>query len=430
MEKTPIIDTRFFSLSNIFDKGAILLSIIKRTIHTYLSNYAGLPRICWHGITVNGLVSTVGGIGFYISIYLINSLKMSVTSAGILVSCYGIGTIGGGFVGGKLSDRFSPGLIAMFSALLMSISYILIIKIHSYSALITIMFIMGLTYYAFVTANSVMVLNYCVTNERERLRAINILYVVSNIGLGLAALIIGLTSFLGFNFIFIISSLILILAFLYQWLLEEIVSEKKQKNKAKIDHENSHAQRNFKPLILVLGCLFAVGLIVAQTRITYPLYLHQTFPTLGMKAVSFLLALNPIIIIICQTPLNNYLSNCNKILMVGIGAALMGFGMWTLIFSIYYSLAIIACLIYTFGEMIFFVMVQLVCYENATQKQKGRNLGLFKTVYAMSVVVGPTLGGVLYKFISMNAVWYFCGIMGALSLGYCLKFRRLDRVNE
>ena len=64
--------------------------------------------------------------------------------------------------------------------------------------------------------------------------------------------------------------------------------------------------------------------------------------------------------------------------MIGYGAFLMGFGMFMLNFSFVFYLAIIACVIYTMGEMSFFSVAQLVCYQEGGAQKKVRVWVYFK----------------------------------------------------
>jgi len=166
--------------------------------------------------------------------------------------------------------------------------------------------------------------------------------------------------------------------------------------------------------MLVLCCVFLVGLIVSQISTTYSVYIQQLFPNFGMKAVGILFVLNPFLIVLLQTPLIMQFDNINKILLIGIGALLAGVGMFILIFSNNFITAIFACIVYTIGEMFFFPSAQLVCYNQGSSKRKGQSLGIFKSVYAISVVVGPAFGGIIYNHFGGNDVWYICGLIGLI----------------
>jgi MFS family permease len=110
--------------------------------------------------------------------------------------------------------------------------------------------------------------------------------------------------------------------------------------------------------------------------------------------------------------------------MIGIGALLLGTGMLLLSLSCMFSLAMLACIIYTIGEMIFFSLSHLICYQNGAEKKKGSSLGIYRMIYASSRVVGPTLGGLIYQQWSGDALWYICGFIGLACFSACYHYRK------
>ena len=135
-----------------------------------------------------------------------------------------------------------------------------------------------------------------------------------------------------------------------------------------------------------------------------------------------LFAINTFMVAILQTPLIDKLSNYNKILFTGIGGLLVGIGLMLLNFSSLFIIAIISCLIWTIGEMLFFSMARLVCYESFNSTKKGRALGLYQMAYAASMIIGPFLGGIVYHHVGSNVMWYICAAIGILIFLVCSVF--------
>ena len=177
--------------------------------------------------------------------------------------------------------------------------------------------------------------------------------------------------------------------------------------------------------IFLINIIF-VGSIVMQRSSTYPIYIQHYFPYLGIKAVSILVTLNTLLIVLFATPLGNVVGKYNKIAMLGLGGFFIGLGMFMLSQSATFLLVIFACIIYTAGEIIFFCMAQLICYQQGLSTKKGRNLGLFRTAYASSRVIGPAAGGWIYHVFGGNMIWYLSGVIGLACLISCQLFKRYD----
>lgn len=103
----------------------------------------------------------------------------------------------------------------------------------------------------------------------------------------------------------------------------------------------------------------------------------------------------------------------------------MGFGMLVLCHASNFSLAIISCIIWTTGEMLFVSMAQLLCYESSQADKKGRSLGLFQSVFALSNIVGPVLGSSIYQYWGGDLLWYFSGGIGVICYLLCWSMSRL-----
>ena len=226
---------------------------------------------------------------------------------------------------------------------------------------------------------------------------------------------------------FLISGILLFISSNYLYFLklkEKKVLKVDEKQSTLIPDKTISNGNNRTILVWVLICLFFVGLIIVQRRATYIIYLHAFFITINPKNTGFIFAINPFLIVLLQVPLVNLFGNYNKMMVVGMGAFFIGLGMFILTLSFTLINAILASVIYSFGEMIFTSVAQLICYQNGGQKKKGQSLGLYQTVYACSAVVGPTIGGLIYHHLGGNTLWYISGIIGLICLIICINHRQ------
>lgn len=402
------------------------MSYFQLVTKRYLANYSGLPSTCWQGIAL-GFVNAVSiGVCFFLSLYFINTLHISVATTGLIISAYGVGMTLGGIIGGRLSDQLSPRAVSIFSVLLQSLTYFLLARLHNPILLMINLFLSGFAAYSFKTANNTWLFDQCSHQPGLRLKTVSVLYAFGNLGLGISGIIIGIFGEYGFENIFYFSSVLLFLSGCYLLLTKDhaqIKGKAIQENAHLLFQDNPHHE-NKKIVRLILGCVFLVGLIIAQLSTTYPLYIQNKYPALGLKAVSILFLLDSALIVVFQAPLSNFIKKYNKILVVGFGALLMGIGMLLLNFSFIFLLAVLSCVIWTTGEMLFISMAQVVCYEYGNVKKKGQNLGMFQSVFAASIITGPTLGGTLYQHFSGDAVWYVSGAIGAICFLACYIYSK------
>lgn len=391
---------------------------MKQVLNTYLNHYKGIPKNCWKGVSLTFLNDVSGCVVFFLSFYFVNSLHLNVAVASSIISFYGVGLVLGGIVGGRMADSFSPKKVAMISLFLKGILFFILIFLKTVYPLIINIFMLGFVNYSFRAANNTLTLSYCGQDEAIRLRMIGIIYAATNLGIGIAAIIIGILEHYSFHLIFLASSLLLIFACIYFGLQSE------ENKSAVVTAVKTHGEvskiTNKRPMFIALLCLFLVGLVMSQLFTTYSIFLHQIFPGFGGKAVGVLFAINSGMIVFLQTPLVNLVKQKNKLVVMAVGALLFGLGMMMLNFSFLFLIAMLACIIFTIGEMLFISMTQSVIYESGAANKKGRCLGYYQSTFACSMIAGPALGGLVYHYFSGEMVWYISGLIGFICFILCL----------
>lgn len=393
-----------------------------RFARQYAANYKGLPKLCWQGILLIGINTLTIGICFFLSLYFVTIQHFTPSVAGLLLSCYGLGTVLGGFITGKLSDRFPPRLISIFSLLVQSAAFFLLIYLQSVCMLMANLFFLGFAAYGFKVSNNVWMLGMCRSDTNLRYKTISISHVAANFGLGLSGILIAGMNSYGFESIFYLSGLLLVSMALY--LLFQNNTNVNISLPIKEQSYDNPTNTSQPILLLMVSCVFFVGLIIAQLSTTYPLYIQASFPDLGVKAVSTLFILDTFLIVFFQAPLTTIAAKQNKLLVTGFGALLMGLGMLVLNYSSVFFMSIFSCVIWTTGEMLFISTAQLLCYEQSSNQKKGQSLGLFQTTFAVSNVIGPTLGGIIYQKWGGNLLWYCSMLIGTLCFFLCWYFSR------
>lgn len=404
------------------------MKIISLLIKKYLENYKGLSRASWQGILLILLESSVIGIIFFLSIYFMNVLNLDIATSGIIISFYGMGTVFGGSFGGFLSDKFSSKKIAVINLIIETICMFLLSSIKSPVLLMINLFLLGFATYGFSTSIDIWVLGKCQQTHVTLAKVINISRVGLNIGFSLSGIIIGFLSNYGFNKIFYLYTIILLIAIVYMIVFMPEQKSKNEMTASSVTNKENISEhkikQNKKIIITVALCLFFVGLIISQLSVTYPIYVNEKFPALGMKSVSFLFILDTILIMLIQAPLVNVLSKFNHVLMVGIGSFLMGLGMLILCFSFTFYLAILSCIVWATGEMIFIAMAQLVFYNSANENKKGKQMGFYQSILASSKILGPMIGSFIYFNFGGSVLWYLSALIGFVCLIACNHYKK------
>ncbi|OGT30276.1 MAG: hypothetical protein A3E87_00880 [Gammaproteobacteria bacterium RIFCSPHIGHO2_12_FULL_35_23] len=397
---------------------------------THINTYRELPLIGWQGLTLGFIECTVSGIIYFLLLYFVNTLHFTLVVAGGFITAYCIGASIGGLSGGILTDKLGSFYISILGLFISGMVYLSLTLLTSKLLLMVVMLMLGIASYMFKTANNVFLLNSC--NEIGlKEKVVSMLNAAVNLGIAVSVLLVSFFSHYGYKKIFLIAGFILIFAagYLFKSKQAKENAMKKFKEKKQLSLRIQFLSLK-KSVFFVLGWLFFIGLIVAQLRASYPLYVHNTFSTLGAKSVGILFAINTLFIVLFQLPITEFFRRFRKIILMGCGGFLIGIGMFMLYGVSSYLIAILACLVYTMGEIIFFPNAQLICFETSDTHSKGFIVGLYRSIYATSLIIGPVLGMLIYNQFAANLLWLLCGVIGCFCLIACWFYNHnLDHNN-
>lgn len=383
-------------------------AFLKKSYANYLRNFSGLPIAIWMiqaAIFANsmGNVTTV-----FLSLYLVNQLGFSVLQTGILIAGFGLGSMVGGYLSGLLCDKFSPYRISFIAVLVNGISLLMLCWPTQFSLLLGLIFLMGGSNAAFAPANRIVLMQLC--SKAERIRVSSLRYMTINLGMGAGVFIGGLLAVWGFYWIFIFTGIsTLIAAYIIVVYCKPVASVKVLLDSGSLV-KNSSVFADKKALI-VFFTLLLINLVFAQLKNTYPIYLHDHY-RLNEHLFSYVFLLNTILIVVFQVPLLSVLKNSNAMTLTGIGGFLIGIGFYLLPLSTVYMFALFSCIIWTVGEILFFSTMQVLIFDMASEKQKGKYMGIYQMLQAFSNMLGPFAGGYIYGFNNGKYLWQLCGLLG------------------
>src|SRR5690606_32331404 len=109
----------------------------------------------------------------FMTVYLTQELNFSIAQAGSVLAVFGIGSIIGAYLGGKLSDRFGFYAIQFWSLLLNGIFFIILGQMHTLPSIMLVIFLMSVLGEAFRPANASAVAFYSTAENRTRSYSLN-----------------------------------------------------------------------------------------------------------------------------------------------------------------------------------------------------------------------------------------------------------------
>jgi predicted MFS family arabinose efflux permease len=329
----------------------------------------------------------------FATLYFTGMLHFTKAEAGVIMSCFGIGSIIGSYVGGWLADRYNIKSIMLF-ALVASGCILLCIHFttHKY-VLMVIIFLYALTADMFRPASAIAITN--ASPAADRTRSISMMRLCINLGFSIGPAIGGIIAFkYGYHFLFTIdaatSFAAAVVLFLYYPNIKTATN--KASNMAQLDNSTS-AYKDTKYLIFIFFVAL-YGLCFFQIFASVPTYFKQVWHY-SEDTIGYLLGLNGALVVLVEMPLVAYLQKHKSVnIYVAIGCINIVIALGILYFTNgSYVLAIVYTLFMTLSEI--FAMPFMMNYALSrppVPQRQGQYSALYSIGYGVSLILAPSVG--------------------------------------
>lgn len=400
--------------------------MLQATIQLYRNAYSGLSNSVWWLALVIFINRSGTMVIPFLTVYLTEK-GYTLAQAGYVMGAFGIGAIVGGFLGGKLTDRFGHFYVQVFSLLINGIMFIVLGQMETLWEFTVCIFILSSLGEAFRPANSAAIASYSTDANRTRSYSLNRLAI--NLGWGIGPAIGGIIAEKSFVLLFWADGITCILASL---LLYKLFRGDKNKNikKKLVTHDlKTGSAWNDRIFLAGMFCIFLVGLCFFQIFSIIPVfYKEQMF--FDKITIGLLLALNGLIIAIFEMILVYKLENKkNPVFYMLWGTFFIGASFLFLVVSPVFIVALFGILLVTIGEMLLFPFVNNFWVNRSNENNRGQYAGVYTMSFSLAMVLAPTFSSQVAYLWSFDVLWIIdfllCGLAAA---GYFLL--RKQMINE
>lgn len=386
----------------------------------------GLPHDMWV-LFFTSLINRSGTMVIpFLALYLTKKIGVSPAEAGTALLVYGAAAFIAAPLTGKLSDKLGSLRIMKFALFGSGIIFFLYSFITNYYLILFASFILAAVNESFRPANLSLITEIVTPSQRRMAFALNRLAI--NAGMSIGPVIGGFLTLIDYHYLFYANALASIAAGIYlssvKWSSlssggdDEIIADI---TKIKLSVISD------KKYLFFLFAIIPANLVFFQQLGALPLYIVNN---LGYSTAAFGLfnAINTVLIILVEVPLNNWMNDTpyKKSLMIGAMLAGIGFGGFA-IATTTFSLAA-AIIIFTFGEMIFFPTTAAYTSEIAPAERRGEYMGYYQMTFSFAFSAGPWLGTVVYQNYGSVILWSSALVFGLITavLMFLIKEKRID----
>lgn len=381
-----------------------------------------LPREVWY-LCLATLVNRAGTMVLpFLTLYLTVDRKLSAGIAGFALTIYGIAAIIIAPIAGRLSDRFGSLLVLKISLILSGLILFIFPFVTSLYGIFTITAVWALANESFRPPSMALVGQLAGPAQRKMAFALSRLAV--NLGMSIGPVIGGFLAMKSFRSLFYVDGTTSILAgaliALMPWRIHDTTSESETEptDQSKTIETSYTGVLQDRRFLYFLIAMLPIEMVFFQSLAAMPLFvvrdLHISEAGFGM-----LLAINTIIIILTEVPLNTAMAHWSHRATIALGALLVGAGFGGLIFTRGALGIAVTVVIWTIGEMILLPSSSAYVSDIAPAARTGAYMGLYTMGFSVAFAIGPWLGVQVLEGLGPTAVWlgtFACGLMTAVMI--------------
>jgi len=352
----------------------------------------------------------------FLSLYLTQDLGFTLENVGIIMSCFGLGSLIGAWLGGKLTDVFGSYPVMLISLVLTGILFIVLQYLESFWTICGGIFVLMIIADAFRPATFVALSAY--SKPENKTRSVTLIRLAINLGFSAGPAIGGLIiATLGYGGLFWVDGLTCIAAGI---LLLVLLNPKKVKVLDSVQNEMPLSAYKDVPYWIFIIAMVLFGFVFVQYFSTIPIY-YKAIHALNETQIGLLLAMNGFLIVVFEMPLIRFLEtrSLSKITNVIIGLMLVTLSLLILNFTTWVGILIIGMLFMTLGEMIAFPFSYAFAMDRAQRGRPGEYMALYSISFSIAHIFAHNSGMNSIARLGYQTTWYlavFVGLLGILLL--------------
>ena len=383
---------------------------MKKLYANYINSFKGLSKEIWW-LSLITLINRAGTMVIpFLSIYLIEDLGLSKGHVGWIMSCFGLGSLVGTWLGGKLTDKIGYYKIMVISLLATGFIFIGLQYLTTFKSLCLGVFLTMCVADMFRPASFVAMSAY--SKPENKTRSVTLVRLAINLGFSAGPAIGGLIiTHLNYSGLFWVDGITCILATL---VLFFVLNPKKAKIQDDVKITNPESAYKDKPFLIFFVAMILFSIVFLQYFSVIPIYYREVH-FLSELQVGLLLGANGFFIFLFEMPLIKWLEKTKntKVSLILFGCFLTGISLIILNLTQWSGILIVGMFLMTVGEMIAFPFANAFALDRAKRGNQGEFMAMYAMAFSVGSIFGHNTGLHLAEDVGFDNTWY---IMSALAV--------------
>ena len=400
---------------------------MKNLYANYIDSFKGLSKEVWW-LALITLINRAGTMVIpFLSLYLINDVGLTLENVGIVMSCFGAGSLIGSWLGGTLTDKFGYYKVMLFSLFSSGVLFVALQFLHTYESICAGIFILMIVADCFRPAAFVALIAY--SKPENKTRSVTLIRLAINLGFSAGPAVGGIIiTSLGYVGLFWVDGLTCILASI---LLLVVLNPKKARVMDSSKNENPKSAYGDGYYWVFVAAMILFGFCFVQYFSTVPIYYSNIYELSEFK-IGLLLAMNGFLIFAFEMPLIKYLEKLNysKTNYVIFGLALVGLSFILFNLFSWAGILVIGMLLMTLGEMIAFPFSNAIAMERSKRGNQGEYMALYSIAFSNSHIFAHNYGMHSIANNGYTFTWNVITVISVLGILLLLLLKRISITNK
>ncbi|RPJ24555.1 MAG: MFS transporter [Chloroflexi bacterium] len=388
-------------------------------MHTRLkTTYAEFPPLFW--IIVGTLfIDSIGSTLLFpfFALYITGKFGVGMTEAGVLLGMSSLFGLVGSVIGGALTDKFGRRRLILFGLAFSALSSLLFGLASDVKMLYFLVVFVGLLSRVSAPAHDAMLAD--ILPEAKRQEAFGITRVVFNYAWILGTALGGLIAARSFLALFIADAVLslTVAVILYRFLPETKSASPMEARQSESFLGTVAGYRIVLRDLAYMGFTFAgmIVLIVYQQQYgALAVYLRDVH-NISSKSYGLMLSITGLEVVLFQIWISRIIRKYHPFLMMTLGALFFMAGFTLIGFVRGFEFFLLAVVIATVGEMIFFPTNKALAVNFAPAEMRGRYMAIYDLGWTLPATFGPAAAGLILDRYNPNLLWVLGGILCAVS---------------
>lgn len=387
----------------------------------------GLSKNIWLICAVT-LINRSGTMVFpFLALYLTQEIGVTPGKAGLVITFYGIGALITSPFAGKLSDKLGPITLMKFSLFSTGLLFFVYSFFDNYIIISVISVILAIFSESFRPAGMAFISNEVTVEQRKPAYALYRLAI--NLGMSIGPVIGGILSSIDFHLLFYVDGLTSIAAGVFlvfaKWNIKPKTVDSNLEEKNLTINSKLVIWQDGKFMYFLFASL-PVVMVFFQHFSSMPLFVVDQLG-FSRSTFGFLIAVNTVMIIIVEVPLNSLMSKWEDWKGLALGSVLTAIGFGGMAFTTEIWGLVITIIIWTFGEMIFFPSAASFATDISSEERRGEYMGYYQMMHSLAFIIAPWSGAKIYEVWGSQILWIFTFFSGIASALLYIKLRNYKK---